>query len=301
VGKPKVNVIVPCTARKTTEIEHQAHMSEVVGKDLETRAQEWFTRLTQIRTGCRPAIDMYCGSAWTPVLRIARSSEINIWIISAGYGLLHHSDIIAPYAATFSSTHPDSVSTDQMFHVSDWWMKCCSLNKTRKTITDLAKENPDVPIVVAVSKPYLEAVQADLCSARSILLDGDLLSIISVGAIKDGVLESNLLPCDTRMEQVIGLGRSSLNTRILEEIVENHDEGFNFKNLYLFIMSRQQGQVPTLYPVRSRMTDKEVVDFIAANIHDSKSFTVLLRRLRDLGGACEYKRFKQLFNCSMIQ
>jgi hypothetical protein len=299
VAKPRVNLVVSCTARKTTGVEFSAHMRQVVGIDLESRAKEWFTRLNQIRTGCRPAMKMYCGSAWTPVLGISKLSDINIWIISAGYGLLHHSDVIVPYAATFSSAHLDSVSRNNLFHASDWWIKCCSLNKRQKTISDLAKENPDVPIIVAVSKPYLEAVKWDLFSAKSMLVSRRLLSIISVGSPKNGVFESNILPCDTRMEQVIGLGRSSLNTRILGDVMNNHHAEFDFDSLYSFITNRQQYKNPTSYPVRDRMTDKEVSDFITKNVGVSQSFTVILKKLRDSGCACEYKRFKQLFNCAL--
>lgn len=298
MAKQKVNVIVPCTDRKTAEVEELAYIRQVTSRNLESRVEEWFNHLTQVKNGKRAAIKMYSGSAWTPVLGISKWPDINIWIISAGYGLLHHSDEIVPYAATFSHQHPDSVSLHNKFSTSDWWMACCKNNNTRstvKTISELAKQNPDVPIIVAVSKSYLDAVQADLCTARGFLVNSSLLSIISVGSNKFGPLANNLLPCDTRMEKLLGLGRSSLNTRILGDILNNHDAEFEFKSLTSRIIGQQLNQSTTTYPVRSRMTDKEVVDFIAESL-STQSFTFTLKQLRDSGRACEYKRFKALFN-----
>ena len=298
MAKPRVNVIVPCTARKNAGVEELAYIRQVTSRNLESRVEEWFNRLTQIKNGKRPAIRMYSGSAWTPVLGISERPDINIWIISAGYGLLHHSDEIVPYAATFSHQHPDSVSIHNRFSTSDWWMECCKNNNMRstvKTIYELAQQNPDVPIIVAVSKSYLDAVKTDLSIARSLLVDSSLLSIISVGSNKFGPFSNNLLPCDTRMEKLLGMGRSSLNTRILGNIINNNDADFDFSSLSARITGLQLNQTTTVYPVRRRMSDKDVANFIADNLDCTRSFTFTLKRLRDSGYACEYKRFKELF------
>ena len=302
--KPRVNVIVPCTSRKTVAVEHSAQLREVSERNLKPRVEEWFYRLSEIRIGCRSASNMYCGSAWTPVTKIVQSLDIDVWIISAGYGLLHHSDVIVPYAATFSSPHPDSVTISNSFQSSDWWMQCCeshTIQRSVKTISDLAKQNPEVPILIAVSKPYLEAVESDICSARSLLVASNLLSIVSVGSTKSGILADNLLPCDTRMEQVIGLGRSSINTRILGTIIQEHKEGFDYESINLQINKLQFHQTQTSYPVRSRMTDEEVLNFIIKSRDGNKSFTFMLKNLRDLGYACEYRRFKKIHQLSKIK
>ena len=302
--KPRVNVIVPCTSRKTVAVEYSAQLREISEKNLKPRVEEWFYRLSEIRIGCRSAFNMYCGSAWTPVTKIVQSLDIDVWIISAGYGLLHHSDVIVPYAATFSSPHPDSVTMSKTFQSSDWWMQCCKSHKIQrsvKTISDLAKQNPEVPILIAVSKPYLEAVESDICSARSLLVASNLLSIVSVGSTKGGILADNLLPCDTRMEQVIGLGRSSINTRILGTIIQEHNAGFDYESIKLQINKLQFHQTQTSYPVRSRMTDEEVLNFIIKSRDGNNSFTSMLTNLRSLGYACEYRRFKKLHQLSKIK
>jgi len=254
--------------------------------------------LKRIRTGYRPATNIYCGSSWTPVVGLSKCLDINVWIVSAGYGLIHHSDSIVSYAATFSRLHPDSVSVETLFSTSDWWNQSCKYNITGrsvKTISDVVKEDRTVPIIVALSKNYLDAVYKDLCNARSNLESSNLLSIVSVGSTKDGELLKNFLPCDTRMEKVIGWGRSSLNTRILSELVKKCDV-FDFESLCSSIDRLQENQTPATYPVRERLTDAEVLDFITTNLRGTQSFTSILKRLRDSGRACEYQRFKSLYN-----
>ena len=71
-----------------------------------------------------PAIDLYAGEHWDVARRLANLSDadtsVELWVCSAGYGLIPASAPSAPYAATFTPGNADSVP-DGAEGASAWW------------------------------------------------------------------------------------------------------------------------------------------------------------------------------------
>jgi hypothetical protein len=166
------------------------------------------------------------------------------------------------------------------------------------SVSELAQVYPDIPLLVGVSPDYLWAMMPDLLAASKSLSDTNLLVIVSAGAKAAGELTPFLLPCDARLEHQLGGARASLNARIVGYILNKFDtEEMRMPTLrkhFTDILAR--APAPRTYE-RKKMNEIQVETFIRESLKKEPgvSFNALLRRLRDAGMACEYKRFRELF------
>src|SRR5262249_51154771 len=151
---------------------------------------KWVARLLSDRSQLLPAFELYAGDHWS-IVRTLRTIAVDvglkaeIWVCSAGYGLVRTASCLKPYAATFSSRHPDGVPSrlddpvgaDVVQH---WWAHLAKWEGPEpgmpRTIADLARTNPRAPMLVAGSPSYLNAIAADLSQAANALASEDLLS-----------------------------------------------------------------------------------------------------------------------------
>lgn len=300
-----VNVIVTCTARKTSRVPKALRMSNVRRDRLDLRFAEWQRRLKAAKPPLKRASDLYCGNAWSVVRGLLDDpllkDRIRVWIISAGYGLITPSDDLAPYAATFSAGHLDSVVPWQLnkHRTSEWWDLLTTKRKAATgSIAAIAKAFPHEPLIVAASSDYLKAVAHDLERARTALRDPDRLVIIAAGSRKDGTLSDNYLPCDSRLEHRVGKSRMSLNSRILKFVLTGTDPEEISASGLAIKLGKLLAQLPPAIVHNRRPRSNEQVDrFIRANLRKNPSctYTRLLRAYRDRGNACEQKRFRNRF------
>lgn len=182
--RPDVHLIVTCTRRKTVAAGDAVFPDE---RDVERAYGLWMERLAQARRGSPPmnAGELYTGQHWSRAAAAAARSGAEMWILSAGLGLLHVSDPVVPYEATFSTmpfchrTHWERLTTRPPSE-----RRCTSL----KT---LMQARPDDRFVVAASPVYLRAVEADLLAGRDALRTPEQLQVVTSkgyrGSLKDSV------------------------------------------------------------------------------------------------------------------
>src|SRR5690606_19107620 len=110
------------------------------------------------------ALDLYAGEHWSIVRRLppvtaSGQSPVTLWILSAGYGLIPAKAKVRPYAATFSSGHPDCVGSNG--ERRRWWRTLTQWPGPKpgapRSVEALARRDPNAAIVMAVSPPYLDA------------------------------------------------------------------------------------------------------------------------------------------------
>lgn len=229
-----------------------------------------------------------------------KGRKCELWVVSAGLGLLPADLRIPNYSATFRSNDPDSVASDRAGR-SDWWDLLVKWGRDKRgigSISDLARANPKATILIAVSSTYLEVIKNDLISAQKALASQDKLLVISAGARPIPELGTSHLPINASFEQIVGGARTSLNSRMLRHIVEKHGaRKLSATHLTADLKSIARTlNAPRSFD-RSRITDKDVAKFIRANLKraHSSSASALLRLLRDSGLACEQKRFGRIF------
>ena len=299
-----LNVVVTCTKEKRFAVCSDCELRSVCDDKLADRVRSWRGRLVSCRQRI-PARELYGGDHWAVAREISsRRFNVQTYVCSAGYGLIHIDDPISPYSATFSRRHPDTVwqnSGREDISAADWWAKICGWKGHRgfgpRSFVELASENTDTPLLVVASEIYLRAIHRDLVKARESLVCPRLLLVLSAGTRELGELTENLLPCDARMQPEVGGVRRSLNVRLASKIVSEARDVPTLDGLKRKLR-RLLAKQPDL-PVYNRkpMSDDEVRKFILKGIrrHKKASHTPMLRELRDAGYACEQKRFAGLF------
>jgi hypothetical protein len=276
--------------------------------DLPARLARWTQALMAHSADGISALDLYGGNYWSVIRGMAKKnnafSHVRFWVISAGFGLIPIDRAICSYDATFSSSKPDSVLPNKpsRFTHEEWWGGLSEWHKQQgnpiSCIADLAKAYPSEPLIVALSPEYLTAVYRDLYTAREFLHNPNHLVIISSGSGKKGPLKNNFLPCDARMEHIVGVSRMALNARIIQHVLTaNSINEINAVDLERKYSALLRDLPSANYPVRDASTDEEVLSFIRESLKNGlpASSGRLLRIYRDSGKACEQSRFRGLF------
>jgi len=302
-----VNVVVTCTKEKRRPVAVDCQLRNVPEGSLAERMKQWQARLSRRWRERVLVEDLYAGDHWSNVRSFGSSYfDIDIWVCSAGFGLVRFDDAITPYAATFSGNHPDSVSSnlndvDRAAASKHWWestsqWKAHFKNRPR-SLTALMAAYPDRSMVVAASETYLRAIADDLRAGLPQLKACDQLSIICAGVQSLPGLEGNLIPCDARMQAATGGARRSLNTRLVNKILREARVPPRADSLTKRFTRLLAEQPPIKQYDRAPMTDQQVKRFIFRQLATdrSKRHTPLLRMFREAGNACEQKRFASLY------
>ncbi|MGX4869371.1 DUF6884 domain-containing protein (plasmid) [Enterobacter kobei] len=154
--RPDVHLIVTCTRRKTVAAGDAVFPDE---RDVERAYRLWMERLAQARRGSPPmtAGELYTGQHWSRAAAAAARSGAEMWILYAGLGLLHVSDPVVPYEATFS-TMP--------FCHRTYWERLTTRPPSERRCTSLKalmQARPDDRFVVAAS-PLICVPLSQTCS-----------------------------------------------------------------------------------------------------------------------------------------
>lgn len=156
----RTHFIVSCTRRKSVPTGNTVFPS---AEDAATAYASWQEILVKacneyknIRVG-----DLYTGQHWRRAFAAVANTGAELWIISAGLGLLHVTDRIVPYETTFAS---------MPFCHQSIWQRLTSNPPTLRRCTSLKKlmqERPYDRFIIAASPIYLRAVEEDLQAGRS--------------------------------------------------------------------------------------------------------------------------------------
>ncbi len=306
----KVNVVVTCTKSKTVAVPESLKLRAVKRGSVEERSSSWFQRLQNSSADRFQVRNIYKGDHWAAakdICDIANGEKNQVWVSSAGFGLLSLDDRVPGYSATFSGAHPDCVVSkskveDRRSALADWWDSLCRWPKSKlrpkRSVHSLAIESPGTPLIVIGSEEYLFAMRRDLLAAIAELNNPNLLSIFSAGCKQLEGLDENLVPYDARMQNFVGGALRSLNMRVARWVLGECKRAKPTNDLLRKKVNEQLTRQPAYeLPVRNLMSDDAVRKFILQELNrDSRaSHSPLLRMLRDQNKACEQKRFASLF------
>lgn len=303
-----LNIIVTCTKKKSVCPDAQTCLYDVPGDDVRTLVPAWIKRLKGYKGQRIRAIDLYQGDHW----QVAKSlvgianpfGKSRLWVCSAGYGLIPADCLIAPYSATFSSGHPDSVP-DRLKNgprdLVQWWRAVSKWSgpdpKEPRTIAEIALQFPKSRILVAASNSYLQTMLEDLEIARNTLVKENHLVLFSGTGKVPKELSENLVDSDARMQGFFGGALMSLNVRTLGWAIENSKDTELSPELIRKAISKKISKLTPRERInRTPLTDVEVGEFIERQHQRGHPLvaTSLLNLLRSTGFACEQKRFRKL-------
>jgi hypothetical protein len=301
---PSVQIVVTCSDRKRGLVPARLRLGSLPRQA--DRAGRWIERLETEAARPIAGIDLYAGEHWSAVkdlLTVASTQgfSADLWICSAGYGLVPASAQLKPYAATFARGHADSVDQPGDSHdvTASWWINLSRwrgpLNGAARSLTELAQQRPRTPMLIVASPPYLRAMADDVAEAGALL--GSRLLVISTGARPGHRLQEFLVPVDARFQHRVGGSRIGLNARVAAMLLERCG-GHLDRDAVAKTMRAAARTLPELPRYeRTSLTDKEATQYIRKTLRESPgiSATTALKQLRQAGWACEQKRFGQLF------
>jgi hypothetical protein len=303
-----VNVVVTCSKDKRFAVPDSCFLRQVTASTLECRLDEWQKSTIRQWNARVRVLDLYSGDHWATVKSFrSPSAKLEMWVCSAGFGLLHVDDLVPPYAATFSPSHPDFVGAGLAKDLrasapAEWWRQIQSrwqgeLSRHPRSLADLMQSRNDEKFLVVASANYLNAIADDLKTGLSRLSDRDNLVVVSAGTNLLEGLNDNLVPCDARMQLMVGGAMRSVNTRLAAKILREAEDPLSVGDL----RHRYGRMLEDLPPIprfdRKQLSDSEISEFIRSRFRSgvATSHSKLLRALRDEGIACEQKRFASLF------
>ena len=305
-------VFVTCTKRKTSPGAAATCLGRVARGNPSAVAAAWIARLEAAQLARIPARRLYSGDHWKIATQLPTAAKqagvvADLWVVSAGYGLIPCDAIVASYSATFSQGHPDEIANRfqpaPLNPKAAWWDELARWPgpspESPRRIRDVARKSPRSPLLVVASPSYLTAIESDLLEAVDSLKQPSLLVIIAAGARKSGSLAPFLVNCDSRFQAALGGARMSLNQRIARHILLNSPPWPWSADGFSDTLASTCDKLD-LAPFRAgkKITDSEVKRYLKKKLSSDPRCrpTGLLRELRSSGISCEQKRFKALFH-----
>ena len=288
-----IRFIVACTDRK--RLAPVVRARSLPETDVSERAAIWVD-LVRGAPAALPALELYQGDHWSVARSISHLTEL--WVVSAGYGLVPASTRMVPYGATFTGGHADTVTlASRGRKLSDerqtWWEGLRQhFGAERPTVSELCADGASV--VVVATAPYLEAMAKEILEADH--AGGSI--VIASTSPAPAALEHLRLPASGRLRTVLGGSMQSVNVRLGRYVIEKLGPSSVTLEAARRVTAALIESSPelTVYE-REQVSDQWVLAFIAESrsAEPDASHTRLLRQLRDAGRACEQRRFRSLF------
>lgn len=255
------------------------------------------------------AENLYKGGHWATAKTILKEYPVDLWVLSAGLGLIHHKDKVIPYKATFAVGYEESIPSyshefiGKSFHRT-WWKeiseRSCFKSHHPTSITELMKKNSKDFYVICGSPDYINAIELDVINGLEYLVNAKKqLLIITSKKINDRLGEY-LFETNKKMAQWLKCNLLMLNISmakyIIHELVHNKSDDLNNISQHVSDQLIDLPEVEIKKGIRRSLED--VNQFILKIIHQEPSIsaTQALRTFRDAGNSFEEKRFRAAFN-----
>lgn len=308
----KIAFVVACTKRKRVNPPQQMQFDTLgYADDVNLLAKEWLKKIDDNNTRY-VAEELYCGPSWVPVLE-ARSlsqrilGETNIYILSAGMGLICSTDLIPSYSATFSDGKDqvagriDSGRSKNEIH-REWWNALGRL-QAKKTESTLRQIQSSDYILLAAGSEYVYSIHDSLIELVKSTNPKNIF-LISIGINKGKIntsLQECLLPIDVSLERILPGVRSSINQRVLywvvREVVPKVTWERHAVESFISEIIADCHDIQSTLPKRQivNIDDLSIKKWIRAQIQREKGITKsrLLRTFRD-NMSCEQSRFYKI-------
>lgn len=294
--------ITTCTNRKRVPAADSLLCRTLPCGDMNDVADEWISRIIKAPHE-HLARSLYCGRGFSASLSTSQLASTDLWVISAGLGLILSSEKVPSYSLTIASGAEDSIKDRIIsgFHPSEWWSAINSISgrSISKLINDDAGESL---FLVSLTQPYAQLIVNDLLNCTS----DSLTRVRIVGLMHYTSLPEQIrsvcLPYDARINDPNCLPGTMTDfaQRTAYHFVKNIWNVNGFQSAaddsaaIIKLLNRLEAPIVLR---RRHLSDIEIRNVIIANWDRAEGLSSrMLRVLRDdLSVACEQKRFSILF------
>jgi hypothetical protein len=304
----RVALVSSCTHRKKLAPSQELLARTLPESSLLALAQEWTRRLS-LADKKIPARDLYAGRAFTEVLAAKDASNADLYVISAGLGLLEVSQHVPAYSLTVVGADEDNVLSKvsgERVKPKQWWAALSSALGRERPLTSLIEESKDHLFVFALPSTYLDLVAEDIAGVTANA--AKRIRIVGLPSLAKAIpksLASNLIAYDERLEATnSGMAgtRSDFPQRaarhFVTSVLSSPNSATDSAQSHAvraseFLAGFERPQIPS----RERHSDDMLKNVIRGMWPETQGRVTnglrLLRRGR--GIACEQSRFKRLF------
>lgn len=295
-------VVTNCTTRKRATDPPVSLPAELGCKSLPELAARWdaLLRDAQRRT---TAGDLYVGRAIAESKSATRSLGGELFIVSAGLGLVHETDLVPNYNLTVGGrggTLKGALKASGG-RSTFWWTTLTSRPDSRGSLSNLVSAQTDRVVLIALPATYLEMVCDDLST-----IDSDPTPMLRIFTSESGRerlprhLRHCALPYDERLESLDGYcgTRAEFPQRALRHFVEvlgGHH--LPLRQAHIVTTKALAGLTKRTTPPRRKATDAQIASMLREQwgSHSGRSAR-LHRYLRDtVLISCEQSRFQKLW------
>lgn len=302
----EISLVTVCTNRKSIPISERLHAERLPSGPQEMVSKVWRDWLRNAEPRI-PARRLYAGRGFSEALAVVEARKADLWIASAGLGLVHGDDEVPGYDLTLSAGSDSSILnkiTDSSFDAARWWSDLGRRRRPKRSLAGLLRAHPAGHVVVSVPGSYLGLLQDDLLSTDSVTLR----KLRIVGPLDLERVASRLrplvMPYDDRLNgpaSPLKGTRADFPQRAARHFLDLAC-GDGLSDDPEADVARVRTSLRDLpwpeHPTRRQLGDDDIVKAILSNWERaSGQSTKMLRLLRDDEGiACEQSRFVQLFN-----
>lgn len=307
-----INLITTCTNGKNSDSKAILSLSQFSSGRTPSNVlmNSWCNALKEaiLTSATVCAEDLYKGGHWATAKAILKQYPVDLWILSAGLGLLHHKDKVIPYKATFAVGYEESIPSysheyvGKTFHRT-WWKeiseRSCFKSQHPTSITELMKKNNRDFFIICGSPDYINAIELDVINGLEYLVDSKKQLLIITSKKINNRLEGYLFKTSQKMANWLKCNMLMLNISMAKYIINDFTSSkSNDLNEISLHISDALSELPEREIKKGiRRSPEEVNHFILKMMHQEPgiSATHALRTFRDSGNSFEEKRFRAAF------
>jgi hypothetical protein len=295
-------VVTNCTTRKRAPHPPVSLPAGSVREPLLELARRW-DRLLRKAPKVTAVGDLYVGRAIVESKSVTRSLGADLYIVSAGLGLVREMDLVPNYDLTVGTSNGplNSALKSSGKDSTHWWALRTKRVEAAGSLANLVCSMPNRKILIALPATYLQMVADDLG-----MIDADAAKRLRIFTSEAGraKVPNHLLHCvlpyDERLESLDDYQgtRAEFPQRALRhfvEVLEGHQ--LALCDAHMAVSAALARLKKRKAPTRQKATDDQIASMLRAQwfVHAGSS-TRLLRYLRDKAlVACEQSRFQTIW------
>ena len=268
-------------------------------KSIRDAANLWYRAVLAAKD--RSPMEMtYSGRSFSEARWVADHLGADLYVVSAGLGLLQPQSVIPNYNLTVSggagSIQP--LLAQYAVEPSNWWTALTTATGCTNPVQSLTKANSVSRIFLALPAAYIQLIRNDLegipkDQAHKLRI---LSSPLGIRAIPENLIEC-VLPYDERLEGIFPGTRTDFPQRALRHFVTTFPPDLPSHQAKRGVTNTMSAAIRPTIPLRIRRTDAQIIALLCSEWDRfNGSSTRLLRFLRDEAlVACEQSRFRDLW------
>lgn len=298
-----ISIITNCSSRKRDIGVAPLVPAHLEATSLAELPRLWVDGIRRASVRVTP-MDLYQGRAFAECRAASRLTSAQLYVISAGLGMVHADDLVPSYSLTISegSGSLQKWMSNQNVSSADWWQALCESLETPNPVSNLINAQPIASqTLIALPASYLEMVVPDIDMVQPHRLESIRFFTSDAGVrVLPLRLRTAVMPYDDRLEGIANHDgtRNDFPHRALKHFVTRlQGHHLSIDSAKKSVQRAMDSSVKRILPKRGRATDEQIMELVRTNWSDyDGSASRLLRYLRDDAKvACEQSRFSGLW------